>query len=579
MTKQFNITPDKVATIVVHPTAGVGDATTIADGIAMLAQLSAGGNLLLREGTYSPTTTVTLPVGKPITITGCGAATIIDLGANAICAFSIPDGYTINTPINFCDFHVTGTEVADQGVVACNDTLSFSEVYLTRVDTVGVEQFVRVNTGAFDGTAEQDDLKIHITQCRIRPISTDTSIIIKNTFGGFVNIRTWIKEVQFEGDNIFALETGTFPRTEPLWGTIVDDNYFGDIYADGCEFSLGGTTENDFGIIQAVNCQFMNNDPDQPFIQYQTFGSTAGYMPSNLQGCSLHRIKIQASDAITYNDCQIDACSLVFFGFGSTIHGCQFLSTVSPYPTDLSGNPFVIETFDSGLKIIGNIFYAFDANPVAESGTDATIIEIFAETTIIGNDLSNMSPPPVVGLIEVFNSSCVFVGNRFPFAPTAGPPMKDWSGSNYYYGNSQLFWRTTGSIIGPAGDGFAEGKGLGNVIEGTRSFNGSGSVGGTATNSIIVDYRNSMGLTMTKGYMKNTGANNITVREQYITQDEGTFTRSTVVGAGVTQTLDPFDFTGLGAIDYQVTRYTVDVSGTTIAWRVNFAAPGGLYQY
>jgi len=100
-----------------------------------------------------------------------------------------------------------------------------------------------------------------------------------------------------------------------------------------------------------------------------------------------------------------------------------------------------------------------------------------------------------------------------------------------------------------------------------------------ATNSIVVWYRNRNGLAQTKGYIHNTGANNITVRQSFITDTLGTFTKSTVLTPGSKLTLDPFDLSGLGGLgtgDFQVVDYRVDVSGTTIAWYLFFPKPNGV---
>ncbi len=57
--KQANAVPDRAATLVVHPTPGIGDATTIEDAVAMIAVLG-GGEIFLREGAYAPAATITL---------------------------------------------------------------------------------------------------------------------------------------------------------------------------------------------------------------------------------------------------------------------------------------------------------------------------------------------------------------------------------------------------------------------------------------------------------------------------------------------------------------------------------------
>jgi hypothetical protein len=557
-------TPE-AATFVVHPTAGVGDFTTIAAALAAIVA-KGGGFILVREGTYPTATPNVLPPGLSIVIKGCGDATILDLGLLGSFAFTLDGPYTENTRIAFEGFKVIGQEVANSAVCRYNVPNSLAEVYFDRVNTVGVEQFVRVTDGSFDGaTPGQDNVKLHMFRCRIRPCTTDASVLITNPSLNFDYIQAWMTEVQFMGDSIYAVPLA---RTDPLFGLIVDDNYFGDLFAVDCSFSVGTLNEMDFGVLQAVNCSFINNDTNTPLVQVGTFGSGDGLMGTALTKCSLHRIKITNNEPVAYEGTQFDACSLVLFSFGSSMTGCQFLSTVSPYPDDGSGNFFVIETFDDALIIQGCLFYAFDAVPDA-------IIEVFASMRFIGNDLEDVDPP-VGGAIDVENGGCAFIGNKWPFVPTSGPPINDHQGDNYYYGNSRLFNGGNGAPIQPpTGDGFDPTLGcLGNMFEGISSETGTGFTGGVATNQTIADYQNPNGLAMVKGYFINTGANNITVEEIYDTIDQGSFSRSTLVTPGNQITLDPYDFTGLVGIDFQVIRYRVRVNGVTIGWKIYLPTPG-----
>ena len=260
----------------------------------------------------------------------------------------------------------------------------------------------------------------------------------------------------------------------------------------------------------------------------------------------------------------------------------------TPYPFNATGganDPYIIENFADGTVVSNNFWGFADAWPTGlVNGIQATLIEIFGTMSIIGNDFADVDPPAVIGIIEVFTANCTFIGNRFPFAPTTGPNMKDWNGDNYYYGNSRLFTSNSfppfsGPITAPAGDGFAMGLGLRNTIEGMRSFNTTGSTGSGSI--VLVDYKNPFGLAQTKGYAENTGVNNLTITEEYIIPDGTIFTRTTTpVAAGSKVILDPFDFTGLGAIDPRVIRYRV--SAATIAGSItcttHFAAPCGVFS-
>lgn len=85
-------TPE-AATFVVDPTPGVGDFTDIQSAINGLPP--EGGYILVREGTYPITSSITLPADRSVKIIGCGwDSTVITLGSNAITAFAIPNGLT-----------------------------------------------------------------------------------------------------------------------------------------------------------------------------------------------------------------------------------------------------------------------------------------------------------------------------------------------------------------------------------------------------------------------------------------------------------------------------------------------------
>lgn len=82
------------ATTRVHPTAGVGDATTVQGGLNALP--ARGGRTYLREGLYSLAAAISVPNDvKEVEIVGSGSGfndslgTVIDTGANGIAAFRL----------------------------------------------------------------------------------------------------------------------------------------------------------------------------------------------------------------------------------------------------------------------------------------------------------------------------------------------------------------------------------------------------------------------------------------------------------------------------------------------------------
>jgi hypothetical protein len=208
--------------------------------------------------------------------------------------------------------------------------------------------------------------------------------------------------------------------------------------------------------------------------------------------------------------------------------------------------------------------------------TPPQIIDVEVSTRILGNDFSECFPP-VNGTILLNSGENIITDNYFTFAPTTGPNVNETGGggASYYDNNNRLFTNKTGG--GPIVDPILP-RGNGSTIQGTTGVAGSASVGGTATNSLIVWYRNPYGLAMVKGYIQNNGVNNITVQETFRLDTLGTFTKSTVVVPGAKLTLDPYDFAGtaIPAGSFQVYDYRVDVSGTTIAWYTFFPMPGGV---
>lgn len=95
------------ATFVAGADLGRADFTSIQAAIDALP--AAGGEIFLREGTHSLSATVTLP-NKPVKIRGCGPATVIDLGLNAIAAFTLPN----DQRYVFEDFNMVGNGLAAQ---------------------------------------------------------------------------------------------------------------------------------------------------------------------------------------------------------------------------------------------------------------------------------------------------------------------------------------------------------------------------------------------------------------------------------------------------------------------------------
>jgi hypothetical protein len=543
---QVNAVPDRAATIVVHPTPGIGDATTIAGALALVQQLG-GGDIFVREGTYAISSTIILPAGIPIAIRGTGNGTIIDLGGNAIPAFTVPTGALTNTPIIFDAFKVTGNETAGQAFLKYDDTNSLAEIYIENLVTVGVEITINITSSSQGGaTPGVDDARFHMFRCRIRPCATNNSVMLTNSSFGLP--RCWMKEVEFIGDSLFAIPGG---RTAPLFGRIADNTYFGDLYLDSCEMSVG-TGEEDYATFETIDSTVWNNDNVNTTVIFALNGSFAGLFAGTIRDSSFRGIHFQAFENNNFISNWLQDTSLELYGAGTVVGDNQFIQ-VGTY-----GATFIIQINNNNMVIRHNRFKV--------SSPPSFVVDIEAPTRVIGNDFSEVHPPAANGTLFIDNGDCIVVGNIFTFAPTTGPNVKEINGPTMYDDNVQLFTNKTGG--GPIIDPIIP-RGNGSTVEDVLDFNGSGSIG--AGTIQIVWYRNPYGLAKFQGYVNNT--------ETYITQDEGTFTRTTTpVTPGTKIILDPYNFAGLGAIDNQVIDYRVSLTtlGGAIAWHVYFAAPGGV---
>jgi hypothetical protein len=85
---QINVVPDKSAVVVVHPTPGVGDATTIADALRMIPN---GGDVHVRDGTYAISAGLTVPLNTKIV--GAGRNKTIFNMTGAFTLFTTTGGY------------------------------------------------------------------------------------------------------------------------------------------------------------------------------------------------------------------------------------------------------------------------------------------------------------------------------------------------------------------------------------------------------------------------------------------------------------------------------------------------------
>ena len=126
-----NFVSSNSATFVVHPTVGVGDYTTIQAAVDALP--AEGGIIIVREGTYAITTAITLP-DKSVTIFGINAGSvIIDLGSNAIYAFTYLHTSAQYRTVRLENLTIQGNGTASQKGFHINDPGFYTELILDQV--------------------------------------------------------------------------------------------------------------------------------------------------------------------------------------------------------------------------------------------------------------------------------------------------------------------------------------------------------------------------------------------------------------------------------------------------------------
>jgi len=266
MTKQVNLFPDRAATFVVHPTPGIGDATTIQEALDMLP--AEGGSVLVREGTYALAATITLP-DKPVEINGCGEGTIVDLGVNAISAFTVPTGLTAFRKYVFEDFKVIGTAVAGQRVVTVSGAAARGAVSLVRLKIDGIIDAVQVTAGdpGFDHAVQ-----VSMEDVWMIPVAGGLSSLLHENMGGaFRMIEFRAVRVRFY-DVTFGFEGGSLSSTPFAFSGRVDA-YFQDCY-------LHVDADSVFGSLYMENCSIY--DPTGTIKTITSFGSAVGLIRSAL---------------------------------------------------------------------------------------------------------------------------------------------------------------------------------------------------------------------------------------------------------------------------------------------------------
>lgn len=420
--KQANAVPDRAATLVVHPTPGVGDATTIADAIAMLAGIGTGGEIFLREGTYALTTTVTMP-DVSVVIRGVGASTVISLGANAIAAFTIPTGLTAERTYTFEDFKILGTAVASQRGWSVQDTNSRGVVIINRVDTEEIQFPTEVTNGGF-----AVPVYVSVTDCHFQQLADNSSVLMADSVvEPSVNLAMVRVRFYRELQDAFV---GTFTQGGLFGFTAIN------IIASDCTFAIG--VDCYVGAFNLTDC-YLYNFSGGANSRINIADDAAAAVISAVVGCNLSFVDFAINgNGTKFAECYIEGCSFQdnsgsYFGNnairdigttpstaviasgsgGTIIVGCFFSSTaegtsyVISRPDVVSGCTILgtppvaaINVTGGGSKITGNHIEA--AVPIIETGSI-----VFMENAISGNFFAGGPPTLLAGSLTLLDNENV----------------------------------------------------------------------------------------------------------------------------------------------------------------------------
>ncbi len=260
------ITPTpEAATLVVHGTVGKGDYTTIAAALAGLP--AGGGKILVREGTYALALTNSMP-NKKVVIEGCGDATIIDLGASAIPAFTVPNGIAQGTQYTFRDFQVKGNGVAAQELLAYQEANSNAWVRFERVNVYGTLVDI-LDIQNYDQTFART-LRVTFEDCTIYPVAgTIAGELVKsvNAAGDFtgavlVAFRDCVLNNEFDlaafGDG-WAMDAAVDLALFGTVGIISAGCAMNGLHVDDCKLSILGGDVTVWGTVSTFTDDISNS--------------------------------------------------------------------------------------------------------------------------------------------------------------------------------------------------------------------------------------------------------------------------------------------------------------------------------
>lgn len=448
---------------------------------------------------------------KPVIIRGSGDGTIISLGANAIPAFTIPTGLSARRDYVFENMLVTGTSVAGQKIWSIEDANSFGVVRASHVNSTGVQFPIHITDGF--GT---EITTVCLDDCHFGLLADGSSILVNQPALTAVPTNVWMQRVWFYTEYADTI-TGAL-TSDAVFATSI--NFLG----EDCLLSIG--TSSNVGCLNLTDSHIFNFGPGaNPVIQL--FGDDFGIIPDCLVGCSGQFV------------------NFTFFGNGCAIEGgryraCSFTDGAISFFTDVY---FFGDLTADAAVIIGTGDTHIKGCYFANVGTTFVLDGNFK--SIEGNTFG-VGGTGLTAIIRTTNGSAAIADNRF-VANVVPAILEAGTVSTNNIDNNR--WTTNPTLLGDSDA----------IVNGFKRKNITGGVTVDALTAVFT-HVNDKGLAGA-GSLKNTGANDLTVRRT-VTDGYGTtdFQEDVVLaGASIQWPMD----TAIGTAFAAYVSFTVSVRSTT----------------
>lgn len=292
-----------------------GDGTDLTIAAALAALPAEGGLIFIKQGTYAIAASLVIP-DKPVAIRGAGDGTIIDIGANAITAFTT----AFDRDLSFESFRVTGNGSAGQGFFD----------YTGAAARVSQLTFRSILVGNYDGASNSVETIIRSTIAVLNNVRVSDSFFVVplSVAGRFISVAATGGDFRVERSHVFG--SGGVSGNPQL-------------FAENCEFSIGANGMALVGNSGIDNCAFTGASTVQGIAQCRISGC-------NFDGGT--KLRFTGSRNLVVNSVFLSVIATHIETIGSqlSVVGCSFLNFTSEAVL-ISGASECIIVGNQGCKV------------------------------------------------------------------------------------------------------------------------------------------------------------------------------------------------------------------------------------